>query len=160
MAEELKRSRNNTVAQCGKKLNLSVEDVSKGCSEIIDANNTLRIGVVGQVKAGKSSMLNALFFDGDSILPKAATPMTAYLTILRYNEENSIDVEYFNQREWNVFKNQAEDLKARIRDYRAGNTEIQYTDEEIMLQINASEEERSALEPYKYVFAYRHVQNS
>ena len=146
VAEELKRSRNNTVAQCGKKLNLSVEDVSKGCSEIIDANNTLRIGVVGQVKAGKSSMLNALFFDGDSILPKAATPMTAGLTILRYNEENSIDVEYFNQREWNVFKNQAEDLKARIRDYRAGNTEIQYTDEEIMLQINASEEERSALE--------------
>ena len=40
----------------------------------------LNIGVVGQVKAGKSSFLNTLLFDGQEILPKASTPKTATLT--------------------------------------------------------------------------------
>lgn len=34
-------------------------------------NRKLNIGVVGQVKAGKSSFLNTLLFDGKDILPKA-----------------------------------------------------------------------------------------
>ena len=50
----------------------------------IDANRDLQIGIVGRVKAGKSSLLNALLFSGESILPKAPTPMTAALTILSY----------------------------------------------------------------------------
>ena len=40
----------------------------------------LSIGIVGAVKAGKSSFLNACIFDGEDYLPKAATPMTAALT--------------------------------------------------------------------------------
>ena len=40
----------------------------------------LNIGVVGQVKAGKSSFLNTLLFSGKEVLPKAATPKTATLT--------------------------------------------------------------------------------
>ena len=48
--------------------------------EILNTNRDLKIGIVGQVKAGKSSFLNALIFDGRDILPKAATPMTAALT--------------------------------------------------------------------------------
>ena len=35
---------------------------------------TLNIGIMGQVKAGKSTFLNALLFDGRPILPEAATP--------------------------------------------------------------------------------------
>ena len=35
---------------------------------------TLNIAIMGQVKAGKSSFLNALLFDGNPILPEAATP--------------------------------------------------------------------------------------
>ena len=48
----------------------------------------LRVGIIGRVKAGKSSLLNALMFAGNDVLPKAATPMTASLTILRYTDQD------------------------------------------------------------------------
>ena len=47
-------------------------------------NRKLNIGVVGQVKAGKSSFLNTLLFGGREILPKASTPKTATLTKMEY----------------------------------------------------------------------------
>ncbi|MEX0141187.1 dynamin family protein [Massilia sp. LMS1-1-1.1] len=65
--------------------------------EIANADRLLRIGVVGRVKAGKSSLLNALLFDGVSLLPKAATPMTAALTSLTHGDELSAEVEFFTQ---------------------------------------------------------------
>lgn len=55
----------------------------------------LNIGVVGRVKAGKSSLLNALFFEGENILPKAATPMTAALTTLSWGEAFHATIEFF-----------------------------------------------------------------
>ncbi len=61
-----------------------------------NANKLLNIGIVGRVKAGKSSLLNAIFFKGEDILPKAATPMTASLTLLCYGD-NQASVELFNQ---------------------------------------------------------------
>lgn len=60
----------------------------------------LNIGVVGQVKAGKSSFLNTLLFDGKEVLPKASTPKTATLTKMEYSEENAIVVEYYEPEEW------------------------------------------------------------
>jgi len=36
----------------------------------------LNIGVIGQVKAGKSTFLNTLLFDGKDVLPSARTPKT------------------------------------------------------------------------------------
>ena len=54
---------------------------------------TLKIGIVGRVKAGKSSLLNMLFFGGKEVLPKAATPMTAALTCLRYSEHDDYRAE-------------------------------------------------------------------
>lgn len=63
-------------------------------------NRKLNIGVVGQVKAGKSSFLNTLLFNGQEILPKAATPKTATLTKMEYSEENVLQVEYYTQEEW------------------------------------------------------------
>lgn len=67
---------------------------------MLEANESdrknLRIGVVGRVKSGKSSLLNALIFDGKNILPKAATPMTAALTILTHGEKAAAEVEYYN----------------------------------------------------------------
>lgn len=43
-------------------------------ADLFRADRQLNIGVVGQVKAGKSSFLNTLLFDGQPVLPKAATP--------------------------------------------------------------------------------------
>ena len=61
---------------------------------------TLNIGIMGQVKAGKSSFLNALLFDGVPILPEAATPKTANLTKVIYGERYSLEVEYYSHTEW------------------------------------------------------------
>ena len=55
----------------------------------------LRVGIIGRVKAGKSSLLNALLFEGRDILPKAATPMTASLTVLAYGESPRAEVDPF-----------------------------------------------------------------
>lgn len=62
-----------------------------------EEGRTLRIGIIGRVKAGKSSMLNALLFNGNDILPKAATPMTAALTIMEYSETIRAEVDFFSE---------------------------------------------------------------
>ncbi|MFM5532024.1 dynamin family protein [Aeromonas veronii] len=66
---------------------------------------TLNIGIMGQVKAGKSTFLNALLFDGRPILPEAATPKTANLTKVVYGDCYSLQVEYYNQLEWQEITN-------------------------------------------------------
>lgn len=60
-------------------------------------NRLLKIGIIGRVKAGKSSLLNALLFKGNTVLPKAATPMTAALTVLSYGDNLSADVEFYSR---------------------------------------------------------------
>ena len=64
-----------------------------------EENRLLNIGIVGRVNAGKSSLLNAIFFNGDSILPKAATPMTASLSVMTYGDTFSATVEYFTKQD-------------------------------------------------------------
>lgn len=70
-------------------------------------NRKLNIGVVGQVKAGKSSFLNTLLFDGKEVLPKASTPKTATLTKMEYSEENVIQIEYYSPNEWRILEDNA-----------------------------------------------------
>lgn len=60
-----------------------------------DEERLLKIGIIGRVKAGKSSLINALLFDGGDVLPKAATPMTAALTSIRYADQFEAEVELF-----------------------------------------------------------------
>lgn len=79
-------------------------DFKEGGETLLKESSLLRIGVVGQVKAGKSSFLNSLFFDGESVLPKASTPMTAGLTVLEYSDKNYFEVEYYAQEDWKGFQ--------------------------------------------------------
>jgi hypothetical protein len=60
----------------------------------------LRIGIIGQIKRGKSSFLNSLLFNGKEVLPKAATPMTAALTKISYAAEPKALVEFYSVNEW------------------------------------------------------------
>lgn len=68
----------------------------------------LRIGIMGQVKAGKSTFLNALLFDGKPILPQAATPKTANLTRISYGEQWQLIVEYYTPEEWDELRRTAQ----------------------------------------------------
>lgn len=84
-------------------LNVLFNEFKQSAHKLLRDHETLRIGVVGQVKAGKSSFLNSLIFDGEDVLPKASTPMTAGLTFIEYSEHNSFEVEYFSKRDWSMF---------------------------------------------------------
>jgi hypothetical protein len=67
----------------------------------------LSIGIMGQVKAGKSSFLNALLFDGKPVLPVAATPKTANLTRISYGESPLLTVHFYSPQEWRDIAAQA-----------------------------------------------------
>lgn len=83
-------------------------------AELQNESRLLNIGIVGRVKAGKSSLLNALVFQGESILPKAATPMTAALTTLTWGEEFQVDVEFFSQADVDGIQKNAEKYEAKL----------------------------------------------
>ena len=67
----------------------------------------LNIGVIGQVKAGKSTFLNTLLFGGKKVLPSAVTPKTASLTKIEYSEENKLFIEYYSADEWKLLEENA-----------------------------------------------------
>ena len=64
----------------------------------------LSIGIVGAVKAGKSSFLNACIFDGKEYLPKAATPMTAALTRISYSDKPKAVIHYYKTEDWDTIE--------------------------------------------------------
>src|SRR5690554_2396821 len=66
-------------------------------------NDKLVIGVIGQMKAGKSTFLNALIFK-DEILPAATTPMTASLSVITYGTEKKLEAEFYTSQEWAELK--------------------------------------------------------
>jgi GTPase len=68
--------------------------------------DTLTIGVIGQMKCGKSTFLNSFVFQ-DDILPAATTPMTAALSVITYGEKERIVAEFYTRDEWEEQKMQA-----------------------------------------------------
>lgn len=88
-------------------LNKLVHNFKLKTEDFYRENRKLNIAVVGQVKAGKSSFLNTLLFEGKEILPKASTPKTATLTKMEYSEQNIIQIEYYSLEEWEVLEDNA-----------------------------------------------------
>lgn len=74
-----------------------IEDFIKNYRQRVEEASRLRIGIVGQIKAGKSSFLNCILFDCEDILPKAPTPTTASLNYITYSENPRIEVEFFTK---------------------------------------------------------------
>jgi predicted GTPase len=95
----------------------SIDPADKIQEAILSLENEkrlLQIGIVGRVKAGKSSLLNALLFDGGNILPKAATPMTAALTQISYGDELFAEVEFFSQEDIEGIKKDHQEYIERL----------------------------------------------
>ncbi|EJC11247.1 hypothetical protein HPHPP16_0563 [Helicobacter pylori Hp P-16] len=87
---------------------IKTEELEKTLKELQDTNRDLKVGIIGCVKAGKSSLLNALIFEGVEVLPKAATPMTASLTILKYAKTLSAEVEFYSPKDILELENEHE----------------------------------------------------
>ncbi len=85
---------------------IKTEELEKTLKEMQAKDRDLKVGIIGRVKAGKSSLLNALIFEGKEVLPKAATPMTASLTVLKYAQNLSAQVEFYNQKDILELKNE------------------------------------------------------
>lgn len=79
------------------------------------AGRRLNIGVIGRVKAGKSSLINALLFDGATVLPKAATPMTAALTTIGYGDKFGAEVEFFSRNDIRKLEQKYEEHKLIVQ---------------------------------------------
>ncbi|MGL2733210.1 dynamin family protein [Helicobacter pylori] len=85
---------------------IKTEELEKTLKEMQAEDRDLKVGIIGRVKAGKSSLLNALIFEGAEVLPKAATPMTASLTILKYANTLSAEVEFYSPKDIAELKNE------------------------------------------------------
>ncbi|GAA8447510.1 hypothetical protein HpNP61_12830 [Helicobacter pylori] len=85
---------------------IKTEELEKTLKEMQDTNRDLKVGIIGRVKAGKSSLLNALIFERKDVLPKVATPMTASLTVLKYAQNLSAQVEFYSQKDITELKNE------------------------------------------------------
>ena len=90
-----------------REIRANVKDVRE---ELFREGRLLRLGIVGQIKAGKSSLLNLLLFGGQDVLPKAATPMTASLTHIVKSDKDEIEVEYYTHQDW-------QDIERHSREY-------------------------------------------
>jgi GTPase Era involved in 16S rRNA processing len=62
-------------------------------------SDVLTIGVIGQMKCGKSTFLNSFVFEKD-VLPAATTPMTAALSVITYGEKEKIVADFYSNDEW------------------------------------------------------------
>ena len=102
---------------------LAEEALKNGCidelvyKEIISKieQDILTIGVIGQMKCGKSTFLNSFLF-GDQLLPAATTPMTAALSIITYGNEKGLKAEFYSSDEWEELKNRALKNETEVED--------------------------------------------
>lgn len=105
--EELQQKKQRLIGMAEKAAEYGWIDSARK-EEIINKinNDVLTIGVIGQMKCGKSTFLNAFVFE-DDVLPSATTPMTAALSVITYGEQKKIVAEFYTLDEWEEQKMQA-----------------------------------------------------
>ncbi|GAA8298118.1 hypothetical protein HpBT174_12740 [Helicobacter pylori] len=95
---------------------IKTEELEKTLKGMQAENRGLKVGIVGHVKAGKSSLLNALIFEGKDVLPKAATPMTASLTILKYAQNLSAEAQFYDEQDIEELKRDHERYEKEFKE--------------------------------------------
>lgn len=84
-----------------------IDTFLRRCSE-----NEFHIALVGTIKAGKSTLINALL--GHEYASTKVTPETAALTKFRKSEENYVKVSFYSTAEWNQLWESAQKSKATV----------------------------------------------
>ncbi|GAA9394682.1 dynamin family protein [Helicobacter pylori] len=95
---------------------IKTEELEKTLKGMQAENRGLKVGIIGRVKAGKSSLLNALIFEGKDVLPKAATPMTASLTILKYAQNLSAEAQFYDEQDIEELKRDHERYEKEFKE--------------------------------------------
>ncbi|TXJ54743.1 hypothetical protein EPJ67_10780 [Brachyspira aalborgi] len=94
--EEIEKS----IETVEKEFNVKFDDERKDIKEqkAFIEEPDLQIAIVGTIKAGKSTFINALF--EENIASTDVTPETASLTKFRYSTKNKLEVKFYNKTEW------------------------------------------------------------
>ncbi|GAA9459212.1 hypothetical protein UBN111_12800 [Helicobacter pylori] len=95
---------------------IKAEELEKTLKELQDTNRDLKVGIIGRVKAGKSSLLNALIFEGKEVLPKAATTETSSLTILKYTQSLSASAQFYDKKDMEELKRDHERYEKEFKE--------------------------------------------
>ena len=107
-------------------------------------NPDIHIAVVGAIKAGKSSLMNA--FLKNRVSPTEVTPETAAVTIFKYSEKDIIRVKFYNKIEWENLWNSALMSKGEVfineyNDLKASEILNEFINREDILEMPSSKEE-------------------
>ena len=86
--------------------------------------DVLTIGVIGQMKCGKSTFLNSFVF-GNDVLPAATTPMTAALSVITYGQQEKVEAEFYTKDEWEEQKSQARRNLAELEGNEVEKSKVQ-----------------------------------
>lgn len=97
--------------ELGEDLSAEKRDISDQKEFLEDPG--LQIAIVGTIKAGKSTFINALF--EDYIASTEVTPETASLTKFRYSDQNRLIVKFYNTEEWNKLWKSVEESENRSK---------------------------------------------
>ncbi|ACD48441.1 dynamin family protein [Helicobacter pylori] len=95
---------------------IKTEELEKTLKGMQAENRGLKVGIIGRVKAGKSSLLNALIFEGKEVLPKAATPETSSLTILKYAQNLSVEAQFYDEKDIEGLKRDHERYEKKFKE--------------------------------------------
>ncbi len=95
---------------------IKTEELEKTLKGMQAENRGLKVGIIGRVKVGKSSLLNALIFEGKDVLPKAATPMTASLTVLKYAQNLSAEAQFYDEQDIEELKKNHERYEKKFKE--------------------------------------------
>ncbi len=94
-------------------LRLEMPDIEQEIDNVKDEVKKARekpytIAVCGEIKAGKSTLLNALFFK-KNVLPSFVTPLTAKLTFIHYTDDTPyFEVEFLSKQEFESIRTSAQ----------------------------------------------------
>lgn len=98
-----------------KEFNVKFEDERKDIKEqkYLAEDPGLQIAIVGTIKAGKSTFINALF--QENIASTDVTPETASLTKFKYSTQNKLLVKFCSREEWNDLWKSVEESENRTK---------------------------------------------
>lgn len=90
------------------KENIFFKEINSEISRYISdsKNPSYQIAIVGAVKAGKSTLINALI--GYDLASTNVTPETATLTKIKTTDKNSITVKFYSKKDWKKIWNDAQ----------------------------------------------------
>ncbi len=93
--------------------NINLKDLEN--KKINLQNEKFLVSFSGQIKAGKSTLVNAILF-GKEVLPSDDTPHTAKITIIEYGEKEEFEAQFYSKKEWEELKNAKYQDEQNIKD--------------------------------------------